>query len=79
MEKKMIKIGFGPGREKDNFKYENCISSGLRNYYGEVNVSTDDNEKFYMWSAEFNGENLIEISQEFYEAFKREFSGRFSA
>ncbi|RKJ33141.1 hypothetical protein D7X33_39270 [Butyricicoccus sp. 1XD8-22] len=54
-------------------EYENreSIELGIGNYYGDVEVS-EINGKYYLTLSNHNGIDYKEISNEFYEAIKKE-------
>jgi hypothetical protein len=48
------------------------IDMGLSNYYGKVTAFKGD-DKFYIQLDNYDGADQIEISEEFYNAIKKEF------
>jgi hypothetical protein len=50
-------------------------NSGLRNYYGEVNVEVEG-DCYYMTLENYSSNGRVSVSKEFYDAFVKEFPER---
>jgi hypothetical protein len=47
---------------------------GLSNYYGSVEAYEKDG-KYFMSLENWDGDDIIEVSEEFYKAIEKEFGG----